>query len=179
MSPGSAAPNPGRFVRHLELRVERLDGVNDGKLRVSSPQARGWAATVRGPDQLWHAVERAIVEATVAGYAHWKGARYDHDELTAHDDPTEPGRAPVLGLDVEVDAANRRVPSYATGAVSRPDTHDPADWHPNPDGSWLSPRGKRWRGDSKYVRNVIAKRRRLGLPTSYPEYVAMLGGDAS
>lgn len=182
MSPAPGAPEPagGRFVRHLEIRVERLDGPNAGKLRVSSPQARGWAVTVRGPDQLWHAVSQAITEATIAGYARWQGARYDQDELTAHDDPTEPTRAPVLGLDEDVDAARRRVASYASGAVSRPDVADPADWRPNPDGTWSSPRSaRRWRADSKYVRRVIAKRRRLGLPTTYAEHVAMTGGDAS
>lgn len=175
--PGVPDPGPGRFVRHLEIRVERLDGVNAGKLRVSSPQARGWAATVRGPDQLWHAVGQAITEATVAGYSRWKGARYDHDELTAHDDPTEPGREHVLGLDDDLDAARRRVASYAAGAVSRPDVADPADWRPNQDGSWSSPKGRRWRPDTKYVRNMIAKRRRMGLPTSYTEHIAMTGGD--
>jgi len=173
-------PDPfaaGRFVRHLDLRVERLDGENAGKLRVSTPNARGWAVVVRGPDQLWWALQTAVNEATIAGYARWQGGEYDHDALTEQDDPTEPSSQHVLGIDeLSERAALRRTPSYSRHSVSRPDVADPADWRPNSDGSWRSPKsGKSWRPETRMVRRVLKKRRVLGLPMSYEEYIEMTG----
>lgn len=167
----------GRFVRHLELRIERLDGDNAGKLKVSTPHARGMAWTVRGADQLWHAVQAAIVETTVAGYARWKGGQYDLDTLTEPDDPTEPPRRPVMELEELVARAERRhTPSYSRHSIARPDQVDPAEWRPNPDGSWCSPRtNKRWRRDTRTVRSVLKKRLEMGLPTTYEEYIAVTG----
>lgn len=178
--PPTTPPDPfhaGRFVRHLDLRVERLDGVNAGKLRVSTPNARGWAVTVRGADQLWRALHLAINEATIAGYARWQGGEYDHDALTEQDDPTEPARQHMLGVDELAErAALRRTPSYSRHSVTRPDTADPADWRPNADGSWRSPKtGRSWRSETQMVRRVLNKRRAMGLPTSYEEYVSMTG----
>lgn len=79
----------GKLARHLELTVQFLD---DGRIRVSTAQARGHASVIRGPFQLWTALAKARIEATVAGYATWRGVRYDLDELTDPTDPTEPRR---------------------------------------------------------------------------------------
>ena len=60
-----AAPHrPG--ARHIQLNLKTLDS---GQVRVSTPQARGWATVARGPDQLWHAVRAAFAQASIAGQA--------------------------------------------------------------------------------------------------------------
>lgn len=170
----------GRFVRHLQLRLERLDGENAGKMRVSSPQARGWAATVLPhPDALWEAIREAFTEATVAGYARWQGAVYDHDALTERDDPTEPKRArgrpdPELMLKK---SERRAVTSWSRHSVTRPDSVDPADWTPLPDGRWRGPAGRAFRSDALQVVRMLRKRAQLGLALSYDEHVARTGDD--
>ena len=56
--------------------------------------------------------------------------------------------------------------SYSTDAITRPDTAAPADWTPQPDGTWRSPHGRTWRASAPHVQRVIAKRVALGLPVS-------------
>lgn len=149
--------------RHIQLNLKRLDS---GQVRVSTPQARGWATVARGPDQLWHALQAAFAQAGLAGQAAWAGQGYGHDERTDPDDPTEP--------------APRRQPahtgpkhgiSWSRDAAARPDVADPADWLPLPDGAWLSPAGKRYRAP-RIVNPVIARRAALGLPITYEAAVA-------
>lgn len=155
----TAAPHhrpPG--PRHLQLCLKRLDS---GQIRVSTPQARGWATVARGPDQLWHALQAAFAQAGLAGQAAWIGADYGHDQRTDADDPTEPAprRQPAR-------SGPRSGISWARDAAARPDVADPADWLPLPDGTWLSPAGKRYRAP-RIVNPVIARRAALGLPITY------------
>lgn len=163
----------GRSARYVELHLQRLD---DGTIRVSSPQARGWAGIAKGPDQLWHKVNQAFREATIAGYAMWHGVRYDLDELTDPTDPTEPHRRrPHTRRERTGDCSEV---SYAQTGVVRPDQAHPSEWTPNPDGSWTSPRGKRYR-DPGYIRPLLVKRARMDLPCTYEDWLAEQGGEAS
>lgn len=161
----AAAPRQG--ARHIQLNLKRMDS---GQVRVSTPQARGWATVARGPDQLWHAVVAAFAQASIAGHAAWLSEPYGHDERTAADDPDEPPRrrAPQTGL--------REGISWARDAAARPDVADPAEWTPLPDGTWLSPGGKRYRAAS-VLQPVIARRAALGLPTTF-EGAAACAADA-
>lgn len=49
----------------------------------------------------------------------------------------------------------------------RESTYDPADYTPLPDGRWLTPSGRKYGPDSWVMRQVLAKRAILGLPTVY------------
>ena len=164
----------GKLARHLELTVQFFD---DGRIRVSTPQARGHADVVRGPFQLWTAMLKARIEATVAGYARWHGVRYDLDELTDPTDPTEPPRQrPFTPREV---AGDRTEVSYARSGIVRPDQAHPQDWTPHPDGvSWISPKGKRYK-DPKYVNSLLISRARMGLPTTYAAWLESQGEVAS
>lgn len=166
---GQGGSARGKTARYVDLRLQRLD---DGRIRVSTPQARGWADTAKGPDQLWHKVMQAFVEATVAGYATWRGVRYDLDELTDPTDPTEPARRrPHTAREAAGDCSEV---SYAQGAIVRPDQAHPAEWTPNPDGSWTSRKGRRY-SDPAYIQSLLIKRGRMGLPTTYEEWLISKG----
>jgi hypothetical protein len=157
------------MARHLHLTVQFLD---DGRIRLSTPQARGHASVIRGPFQLWAALAKARIEATVAGYATWRGVRYDLDELTDPTDPTEPKRRrPFTPREVAGDCSEV---SYGQNSVVRPDQAHPMDWTPNPDGSWTSPKGRRY-ADPKFVKSLVINRVRMGLPSSYDEWIAQHG----
>lgn len=143
-------------VREVSLRVESLPG---GGMRVSSPQARGWAVVVRRPEELARAVSSAFLEAQVAAYARWRGERYELDDLTepVRGDPMAPPRP----------RTRRRKNTAQVGWGStqqRPDSHDPAAWVKLPDGRWRSPTGKAWKPDTQVVRKVIARRMQFNLP---------------
>lgn len=172
---GSTARRPG--ARHVRLHLQLLD---DRRIRVSTPEARGWAACVRGPEQLWQATQAAFREATIAGYAVWKGERPELDALTEADDPTEPAPRKVASADELYDRAQRkRATSWARDAISRPDVTSPSeDWTPNPDGTWTSKSGQVWQASAGQVQRMLAKRRRLGLATSYEELYGTGTGEA-
>lgn len=152
-------------IRHQPRRINIVvDSVPGGKLRVSTPQARGWAVVVRGPDQLARAVGQAFTEAAVASYAKWHAQRYDLDKLTSPDDPTEPavtgarggsvtGRRPVTSEQI----------SYGRRRAVRPDQAHPGHWTPLADGAWQSPAGRRYTSE-RIVGPLVAARIRLGLP---------------
>jgi hypothetical protein len=155
----------GKLARHLELTVQFFD---DGRIRVSTSQARGHASVVRGPFQLWTALVKARIEATVAGYATWRGVRYDLDELTDPTDPTEPPRRrPHTPREA---AGDRSEVSFSRSSVVRPDQVHPAEWTPNADGSWTSRKGRVYR-DPKYINSLVIKRARMGLPTTYDDWL--------
>jgi hypothetical protein len=167
------ARQPRRDARYVELQLQRLD---DGRLRVSTPQARGHATIAKGPDQLWHAVAAAFREATIAGYAMFHGVPYDLDALTDPTDPTEPKRRrPRTRREVNGDASEV---SYGHLAAVRPDQIHPAEFTPNPDGSWTSGRSGRTFRDPKKIQSLIIRRARMGLPTSYQEYCDSVGEPA-
>lgn len=152
---------PPRVARRVTVTIDVLD---DGKLRVSTPSARGWAAVVRGPHQTWTALRQALVETQLAGHARWRGGRYDLDALTAADDPTEPRQRPLRSRPSALSGVG-----FGRGAIVRPDQAHPAEWCPNPDGSWTSPKGRTWR-DPARLQSLIEKRARLGLPTCYADW---------
>lgn len=133
-------------VRAVLLRVETL---SSGQIRVSTPQARGWARTVRTRDELAMAIQQAFTEAQVASYAAWRGEAYDLDAMTEVDN-THPLAAATRTRDFTVRA--------------RTDVHNPDDWVPMPDGRWRSPGGRLYGADTDAVRKVLAKRRRHPRP---------------
>lgn len=150
------APVPHQ-VREVSVRIESLPG---GRLRVSSPAARGWAAVVGNQQQLSEAITSAFVEAQVAAYARWKAERYDLDELTepVTGDPLAPPRARQR--------RRRNTSEEGWGTHQRrPDAHDPEEWVKMPDGRWQSPTGMRWGANTAMVQRVVTRRRNLGLPT--------------
>jgi len=127
----------------------RIDALANGKLRISTPYARGWARTVRTRDELAKAIAEAFVEAQVASYAQWRGEAYDLDALT-----------PVDNADPMTAAAPR---VHQNLRQDRNDVHDPRDWTPLPDGRWRAPSGKVYGAGTDAVQRVRAKRQRAGL----------------
>lgn len=150
-----AAPVPHQ-VREVTLRVESLPS---GRLRVSTPAARGWAMVVTSRAQLTQAVQAAFNEAQCAAYATWRGERYDLDDLTEPmaDDPMAPPR-PKGGRPV-----NTGTKGWGRNQ-QRPDMAPPEEWVKLPDGRWQSPSGKRWGPDTLMSQRVIARRKHFGLP---------------
>jgi hypothetical protein len=123
------------------LEVGRLPG---GRLRLTSPHLPGWvqAHPARECCALGLAVAAASTEAEVRAYSARRSG-----------------------------AAPRRTPGPATTpAASTPTTitawrrsWNPEDWDPRTDGTWRSPTGRVYKGDSTVVRNVIKKRANLGI----------------
>jgi hypothetical protein len=147
---GQIGPAPIRNqVRSVEIR---LDVLPEGGMRVSTPQARGWAVVASGPRQLLDALAGAFTEAQVASYAAWKGEIYELDALTEVDN-TDPLAATVR---------TTRHGVYRDRRLSRRDVHAATDWTNLGNGRWRSPSGKTYREDCKTVQNVIIKRRMLG-----------------
>jgi hypothetical protein len=140
-------PRVGR-VHTIALQVEAL---GSGRLRLSSPHARGWAATVTTPHELALAVQQAYTEVAVASYARARGEAYDLDALTTR----VPGDALAEGKQ-----GRKR-----TQRTVRRKSHNPADWSRMEDGRWLSPAGRAYREDSRVAQDVVARRKERGLPT--------------
>jgi hypothetical protein len=91
----------------------------------------------------------------------------------------EAGECSVAEVRDELEARERRFyaqfppapsASYSKRSIVRPDQADPAAWTPMPDGSWRSPRGRRYTAE-RLIRPLIERRAALGLPTT--------AGDAS
>jgi hypothetical protein len=139
-------------VRQALLRVEAMPG---GKLRISSPQARGWAAVVSNRDELAHAVGQAFTEVQVASYAAYRGEPYDLDAMTLPDD----------GDPLAASAAVINMSGPAKRNVRRSDVHKVTDWTPLGGGKWRSPSGREYREGTQAVQAVLAKRRAMGLGT--------------
>lgn len=132
-------------MRGLQLRVEQLP---EGGVRLSTPQARGWAAVAKTDSELARAVLSAFTEVQIAAYSAWKGQVYDLDALTDVD-PTDPATA--------LPAPPRRNRS------TRSDVAHPSEWARLPDGRWRSPRGRVYGPDSQLVRRVVQNRRAIGI----------------
>ena len=132
---------PGRTTV-ITVQVEVLDG---GRVRLSTPHARGWAAVAATPAELIAGLRGAFLEVDVASYARFRNRPYDLDVLTERvpDDPLagSPGQR-----------------------VRRVRLHLPELWCRMEDGRWRSPSGRVYRGESRAVQRVIEKRVRLGLP---------------
>lgn len=143
---GLGMSRAGHQARAVQLVVETLP---DGAVRVSSPQARGWAGVARNPGELARVVASAFTEVEVAAYAAWKGQLYDLDEMTDVD-PADPTTA----LPTPPKRRNRTV---------RSDAQHPADWRRLEDGRWRSPGGRVYRPETQLVQRVMANRRALGI----------------
>lgn len=129
-------------VRSIALRVDELP---DGRLRLSSPAARGWVRIVSTRDELNRAVAQAFTEAQIASYARWRGESYDLDAVTPvyADDPD-----PLVAAGPAFESSRR---------PGRSDVHDPRAWTELPDGRWRSPSGKAFGANTEAVRRVKAK----------------------
>lgn len=149
------APVPHQ-VREVTMKIESLPG---GRMRVSTPAARGWAMVVSTPAQLTRAVSEAFTEAQIAAHSTWRGERYDLDDLTEPmpGDPMAPPRP----------KGGRPINTGPTGwgrNQQRPDMQSPEAWTKLPDGRWQSPSGKHWGADTVMVQRVVARRIRFNLP---------------
>lgn len=138
-------PAVAHQARRVSLVVEQVDG----GLRVSSPQARGWAAVARNQRELLAAIQCAFTEVQVASYAAWKGEVYDLDALT----DVVPG---------DPDTELRQRPRRRDRTV-RSDIRHPSEWARLDDGRWRSPAGRIFREDTPMVQRVIENRRLLGI----------------
>lgn len=158
MDPESQPAPPGvrHQVRAVTVRVEQLA---DGKFRLSTPSARGWAAVGRGPNELGRAVVGAFVEAQCAAYARWRGERYDLDEMTepVAGDAMAPPRRPVRPRTARENVGWGR-------NQERPDAHPVDQWERLPDGRLRSPGGLTYQRDSLIGRRVIERARQAGIP---------------
>lgn len=144
-----ALPGSTHTPRVIALQVEVIPG---GGYRLSTPHARGWAATCKTPLELASALPKAFTEVSVAAYARAKGGVYDLDALT--------GQVPGDPL---AHAAPRRAKAPRTGA--RRAAHSPADWSMTDNGTWRSPAGRIYGANTLTVQRVKAKRATMGLPT--------------
>lgn len=144
----------GHQPRSIPLQVDVLA---DGRFRLSTPVARGWAVVASDPRQLFQGVRSAFTEVAVASYARAKREPYDLDKLTGH----VPGD-PLAGT------RQSRVPGARP--AGRRKSYNPEDWVKLSDRSdggavWQSPSGRRYREDTKVVRSVLTRRAALGLET--------------
>jgi len=157
----TGAANTGHQVRSITVRVDQLP---NGRLRISTPTARGWAAVAGTQPELARAIQGAFTEAQVAAYARWRGTQYDLDALTAHvPGDALAGRKPqrVQGRGKTDKRAPRTGEGWSYGQ-QRPDVHLPNEWAEQPDGRWRSPSGRMYRADAA---QVVRVRRRLAQTT--------------
>lgn len=143
------ARRPTQRVRTIALQVEALE---NGRLRISSPHARGWAGVAGNPMELAYVLGQAFTEVTCASYALAKGEPYDLDRMTTH----VPGDAL---------AANPQRRLRSGGRTTRRKSHAPELWTKYEDGTWRSPAGRTYGENTRAVQNVIKRRREKGLPT--------------
>lgn len=146
------ARRPGHQPSSIPLQVDVLA---DGRFRLSTPVARGWAAVASDANQLYQAMRSAFTEVAVASYARAKREPYDLDQLTGH----VPGD-PLAG------SRQSRIPGARP--AGRRKSYNPEDWVKLTDQSdggavWQSPSGRRYREDTKVVRSVLTRRAQLGL----------------
>jgi len=146
-SPQIPGTTPGQRVRVMTVQVEAL---KSGGFRLSSPQARGWAAVATTQRDLAIALQRGFVEVSCASYARAKGSHYDLDALTTH-----------VPSDPLASTPQRRVRGQR---AKRREAYAPEAWTKYDDGRWRSPAGRVYRADSMAVKNVVRKRVAKGLP---------------
>jgi hypothetical protein len=140
------ASRPDLRVTTISLTVEAR---SDGRYRLSTPHARGWAIEVRTQRELAHALSTAFTEVAVASYARAHDTPYDLDALTEQ----------VIG---DTLAHQPRARSRGGPRPKRTPYH-PSEWTKFEDGKWRSPSGRTYRPDSKQVQAVIKGRIERGL----------------
>lgn len=148
-------PQPPRRGHQPSSIPLQVDVLADGRFRLSTPVARGWAAVASDPRQLFLAMRDAFTEVAVASYARAKREPYDLDQLTGH----VPG-------DALAGSRQSRVPGARP--AGRRKSYNPEDWVKLTEGAggrvvWQSPSGRRYREDTKVVRSVLSRRAQLGL----------------
>lgn len=155
MTAEPAPPGVGHQVRSIPIQVEQLP---DGKYRVSTPLARGWAMVGRSPQEVGRAIASAFVEAQCAAYARWRGQRYELDDLTepVHGDPMAPPRRPIRMR------TNRENVGWGRNQ-DRPDQHPIEAWERLPNGRLRSPGGLTYPPDSLVGQRVLARAARMGI----------------
>lgn len=134
----------------ISLTVEQLPG---GRVRFSSPQARGWAAVAQTPQQLASSLQAAFLEVQVASYSRARGEAYDLDVLTEH----RVGD-PLAGSPQQ--RARRRVGGnapYPPEAWTKTTTDDGVE-------KWRSPAGRLYGLHTQAVARLVEKRSALNLP---------------
>lgn len=144
------------------LTVERTTG---GGVRVTCPDAPGWAAVARTPVELARALAEGWREAAVAAYAARQGERYD---LAIHDQAAEEVSASGRQLPADAEERAAMLETLSCSVVPRPAedrgaAHDPLAWSPLPDGRWVSPSGRRYRSDAQVVQRIVEKRAAMGV----------------
>lgn len=135
---------PDVRVTTISLTVEARA---DGRYRISSPHARGWAAEVGTQLELARALSTAFTEVAVASYARAHNAPYDLDVLTGQ----------VAG-DV---LANQPQARTRSGGRRKRKTYHPSEWTQFENGTWRSPGGRTYRADAKQVQAVVRARMEL------------------
>ena len=156
MPENPAPPGVAHQVRTVTVKVEQLP---DGKFRLSTPAARGWAAVGRTPQELGRAVSSAFAEAQCAAYARWRGERYDLDALTepVTGDPMAGPRRPLRTR------TSREAMGYGRNQ-ERPDVHPIEAWERLPNGRLLAPSGLTYGPDTLVGRRVLERAKRAGIP---------------
>lgn len=157
--PGAGVPGPPPVRNQVRSALLRVESLPDGKLRISTPHARGWAVVVRTRDELARAIGQAFTEVQVATYAAYRGEPYELDALTMPDE-TDPLAASAATIDMSGQRVRRE---------RRSDVHPATAWTPLGDGQWRSPSGRTYRETTQAVQAVLAKRRQLGLGTGGPQ----------
>lgn len=127
-------------LEEIDLRVQFLGLARGGggRLRFTTPLARGWVRVASDPEDIAKALAEARVEVQLARYAAARGEEYDKD------------------VDAEPSELHPLVASMVPR--ERGDIYDPRDWTPLPDGRWRSPSGRTFRGDAQVVQRVKARR---------------------
>lgn len=142
---GLPPSRPDTRVTTISLTVEARA---NGRYRLSSPHARGWAAEVATQLELAQALAKAFIEVGVASYARAKNTPYDLDVLTER----------VAGDPL----ASRARVRTRSGSRARK-TYHPSEWSKFENGCWRSPGGRVYKPEAKQVQAVIKARIERGL----------------
>lgn len=141
-----------RQVRHVVLKVEQLE---DGTWRFTSPRMPGWGAAARHAGEVTAAIRRSFTEAQAAAYSQWRGTAYDVSTVVSTEAPLYRRSRPR--------ARSKR----------RCDVYDPAAWVLTDQTRlvagrgevplWMSPSGHLYPESTQAVSRVMAARESVGL----------------
>lgn len=158
MAPLDRTPARGR-AKDITVRVRRLDGHNQGKLRLS-PVDAPWFAVVAGtPHELARAQLACFGAVEEAAYARLKRETPDGYRFGPID--TDPF-TPVPTVSEQVPAKGWRQQPWRSGGTER-EVH-PSLWQPNADGSFTNEVTGRTFRDPKKVAQIVRRRVAAGLP---------------
>jgi hypothetical protein len=138
---GVVRPESPPVLDDIQLRVQYLGpapGGSGGRLRFTTPLARGWVRVADDPEGIAKALAEARLEVQLARYAAARGEEYD--------------------LDVDAPPSELHPLTAALVPRDRGDIYDPQAWTPMPDGRWRSPSGRMFGADTQVVQRVKARR---------------------